>query len=81
MSKVVLHSDPESMGGVVRFPNTRVPVSYLFDYIVEGENLESFCRSYPRVRREDCLGVLNAARDFVESKRRDLTAAKDAARP
>ena len=81
MSEVVLHSDSESMGGVVRFPNTRVPVSYLFDYIVEGENLESFCRSYPRVRREDCLGVLNAARKFVESGQPHPNVPRDAARP
>ena len=72
MNKVALHSSSDSMGGVKRFPDTRVPVSRLFDYLAEGENLDRFCDGYPRVRREDCVAVLKDAQRLIE-RRKDRT--------
>ena len=69
MNKVALHSSSDSMGGVKRFPDTRVPVSRLFDYLAEGENLDRFCYGYPRVRREDCVAVLKDAQRLIERRK------------
>ncbi|TYQ05463.1 UNVERIFIED_ORG: uncharacterized protein DUF433 [Zoogloea ramigera] len=42
METKVIHSDPEIMGGKPVFLGTRVPVSYLFDYLGAGESIEIF---------------------------------------
>ena len=63
---LVLHSDPRSMGGVKRFPGTRVPVSYLFADMAEGVSIEEFCRRHSRVKLEDCRAIVNCAMELVE---------------
>lgn len=65
-SNLVLHSDPRSMGGVKRFPGTRVPVSYLFADMAEGVSIEEFCRRHSRVKLEDCRAIVNCAMELVE---------------
>ncbi|MET0265920.1 MAG: DUF433 domain-containing protein [Duganella sp.] len=39
MNQKVFHSDPDIMGGKPVFPGTRVPASYLFDYLGSGESI------------------------------------------
>lgn len=51
--------DPEIMSGVPVFAGTRVPVESLFDYLIEGSNLEEFLECFPTVKREDALSVLS----------------------
>lgn len=68
MVEVVLHSHPNSMGGVKRFPNTRVPVSLLFLNLADGVSINEFCRGHPRVRPEDCRAVLDAAAAHIEGR-------------
>lgn len=63
---LVLHSDPSCMGGVKRFPGTRVPVSYLFADMADGMSIEEFCRRHRRVKLEDCRAVVNSAMELVE---------------
>jgi len=52
-------------GGAPVFAGTRVPVTILFDYLEEGESLESFLQQHPSVTREQVLEVLEAAKAGV----------------
>ncbi|MYM69437.1 DUF433 domain-containing protein [Pseudoduganella sp. FT55W] len=61
MEEKTVHSDPEIMGGTPVFVSTRVPVSYLFDYLGAGETIEVFLDHYPTVSRQKVLATLKAA--------------------
>jgi len=50
--------DPEVLSGTPVFRGTRVPVQTLVDYILDGETLETFLRSFPTVRRVDAVRLL-----------------------
>ena len=56
---------PDVQGGTPVFTGTRVPVATLFDYLEEGESLESFLQQHPSVKREQVLEVLEAAKAGV----------------
>lgn len=49
---LVVHSDPQIMGGVPVFVGTRVPIKNLFDYLEAGDSLDRFLDSFPSVTRE-----------------------------
>ena len=52
MATVVVHRDPDILGGTVVFVGTRVPVKNLFDYLEAGDSLDEFLQSFPLVTRE-----------------------------
>jgi uncharacterized protein (DUF433 family) len=54
----ILSSDPETLGGVVCFKATRIPVRILFDHINHGVRLEEFLEGFPSVSRENALRVM-----------------------
>ncbi len=54
--------DPEIMSGGAVFAGTRVPVETLFDYLINGSNLEEFLECFPTVKRADVLLVLSHSR-------------------
>ena len=47
-SAVVVHSDPEIMGGTLVFVGTRVPFQTLLDYLEAGDPLSEFLEDFPR---------------------------------
>lgn len=49
---------PEIMSGAPVFAGTRVPVDTLFTYLMDGASLSEFLESFPSVRREDALLIL-----------------------
>src|SRR6267378_2483034 len=49
---LVVHSDPDILGGTPVFVGTRVPVQTLFDYLEGGETLDEFLRQFPSVKRD-----------------------------
>jgi uncharacterized protein (DUF433 family) len=51
--------DPEILSGIPVFRGTRVPVQTLVDYILDGETLETFLRSFPTVQRHDAVRLLH----------------------
>ena len=65
ISKTVVHSDPEILGGTPVFVGTRVPVQSLFDYLEGGETLDEFLRQFPSVERGQILAALELARDSL----------------
>jgi uncharacterized protein (DUF433 family) len=70
LSKSVVHSDPEILGGTPVFVGTRVPIHALFDYLEGGETLGEFLRQFPSVRREQALIALEMARDSLLDRAR-----------
>jgi len=52
MKSSVVHIDPEIMSGAPVFRGTRVPVQIFLDHLADGENVDSFLRGYPSVKRE-----------------------------
>ncbi len=70
ISKTVVHSDPEILGGTPVFVGTRVQVQSLFDYLEGGETLDDFLRQFPSVKREQALAALEFARDTIISSAR-----------
>ena len=62
---IVVHSDPEILGGTPVFVGTRVPVKSLFDYLEGGETLDEFLRQFPSVKREQAIAALDLARDSL----------------
>ncbi len=62
---IVVHSDPEILGGTPVFVWTRVPAQTLFDYLEGGETLDEFLHQFPSVKREQALAALELARDSL----------------
>ena len=63
--KLVVHRDPEILGGTPVFAGTRVPVRILFEYLEAGDSLEVFLDQFPSVRREQAIAALELAREVV----------------
>jgi uncharacterized protein (DUF433 family) len=57
----VFHSDPETLGGTPVFVGTRVPVQALLDYLEGGYGLDDFLESFPTVRREQAVALIEQA--------------------
>jgi len=65
--KLVVHRDPEILGGTPVFVGTRVPVKILFDYLEAGDSLEVFLDEFPSVSREQAVAALELAREVIAS--------------
>ena len=65
MNQSVIHSNPDIQGGVPVFVGTRVPVKNLFDYLEAGDSLDDFLKSFPSVKREHAVAVLELAREAL----------------
>jgi uncharacterized protein (DUF433 family) len=59
-------SHPEVLGGQAVFAGTRVPVETLFDYILDGETLDTFLENFHTVKREDAVKVLEHFRSSAQ---------------
>ena len=59
--KLIIHSDPEILGGTPVFVGTRVPLKNLIDYLAAGDSLDDF----PSVTREQAVAALEVARDML----------------
>lgn len=59
----ILSIDPERRGGVPCFEGTRVPLRDFWDYLAEGESLDSFLDSFPTVTREQAIKALRMAEE------------------
>ncbi len=53
--------DTERLGGTPCFAGTRVPVRYLWEYLVKGKSLEQFLDDFEGVPREETLVALWSA--------------------
>lgn len=64
-TRLVVHSDPDVMGGTPVFVGTRVPVTAMFDYLVAGDSLDRFLDHFPTVEREQAIEALEMARHVL----------------
>ena len=64
---LVVHRDPDILGGVPVFVGTRVPVRILFEYLEAGDNLEVFLEEFPSVSKEQSIAALELAREAISS--------------
>ena len=58
MSKQIITSSPDVMGGTPVFAGTRVPVQTLLDYLKAGESIDDFLEGFPTVTREQVMAFL-----------------------
>lgn len=63
--ELVVHRDPEILGGVPVFTGTRVPARILFEYLEAGDSLEVFLDQFPTVTREQAVAALEIAREVL----------------
>jgi uncharacterized protein (DUF433 family) len=63
----IVHSDPETLGGVPVFVGTRVPVRILFEYLAAGDSLDKFLDEFPSVSRDQAVSALELSEDLLES--------------
>ena len=67
MDKPIIVIDPEIQSGAPVFAGTRVPIQNLFDYLEEGDSLDTFLDQFPTITREMAIAVLEKARVAVAS--------------
>ena len=58
MSKPVVTTAPDVMGGTPVFPGTRVPVQTLLDFLEAGDSIDDFLAGFPTVTREHVVAFL-----------------------
>jgi uncharacterized protein (DUF433 family) len=58
MSKQIITSSLDVMGGTPVFAGTRVPVQTLLDYLKTGESIDDFLEGFPTVTREQVMAFL-----------------------
>ena len=65
---VVIHSDPDILGGTPVFVGTRVSLRNLIDYLERNHNIDEFLDSFPTVSREQVVAALEAAHEAVSAR-------------
>ena len=63
--KLVVHRDPQILGGTPVFVGTRVPVKALFDHLEAGDSLDLFLDEFPSVSRAQAVAALELAREVI----------------
>jgi uncharacterized protein (DUF433 family) len=65
MSKRLITSSPDIMGGTPVFAGTRVPVQTLLDYLKAGESIDDFLDGFPTVTRQQVIAFLEEAEEQI----------------
>lgn len=65
MSKQIITSSPDVMGGIPVFAGTRVPVQTLLDYLKAGESIDDFLDGFPTVTRQQVIAFLEEAEEQI----------------
>jgi len=65
MSKKIISSSPDIMGGTPVFAGTRVPAQTLLDYLKAGESIDDFLDGFPTVTREQVIAFLEEAEEQI----------------
>lgn len=61
MTKQIITSSADVMGGTAVFAGTRVPVQTLIDYIKGGDSIDDFLDGFPTVTKEQVVAFLEEA--------------------
>ena len=68
MEQSIINIDKETMGGTPVFKDTRVPISFLFDYLEDG-TMENFLENFPSVKREQAETLLRMASKILTNEK------------
>ncbi|MCB4757271.1 MAG: DUF433 domain-containing protein [Elusimicrobia bacterium] len=68
MSKKIVSSSRDVMGGTVVFDGTRVPVQTFIEYIEGGHTIDDFLDGFPSVTREQLIAFLEEAQEEIAKK-------------
>ena len=66
--RLIVHSDPEILGGTPVFVGTRVPLKTLYDHLEAGDSLDEFLDNFPGVGRAQAIAALELAREMTEAR-------------
>ena len=69
-SQLIIHSDPETLGGTPVFVGTRVPFQTLLDYLEAGQPLAEFLDDFPTVSRDQAVAALEQAKEALFARAR-----------
>ena len=58
--ELIVHSDPDILGGTPVFVGTRVPLRNLIDYLERGHSLDEFLDEFPTVSLTQAVVALGA---------------------
>jgi uncharacterized protein (DUF433 family) len=64
-SQSVIVRDPDILGGIPVFRQTRVPFQALMDYLEGGQTLAEFLSDFPTVTRAAAIAALEEAKSLV----------------
>ena len=63
----IVSIDTERLGGTPCFVGTRVPIKYLWEYLIKGKTLDAFLEDFEGVPRDEAVAALKQAyARFVE---------------
>lgn len=62
----LIWQDPDRVSGAICFYGTRIPVSFLFEYIERNDSLDDFARDY-RIEPEMARQVIHLAAQGLEA--------------
>jgi uncharacterized protein (DUF433 family) len=57
--------DKEILNGIPVIAGTRVPVKNLFDYLENGESMETFLLDFPSVNKDQAISILATAHKLL----------------
>jgi len=72
MDNPIVTVHPEIQSGAPVFSGTRVPVQSLFDYLSDGDSLETYLSDFPGVKREQALQAIALAGELLQSTSKSL---------
>ena len=61
----VINRNPDIVGGLLVFSDTRVLVKSLFDALEAGDTIDDFLEGFPTVKREQVIAVLEQSKNDI----------------
>ena len=61
----VINRNPDIVGGLLVFSDTRVLVKSLFDTLEAGDTIDDFLEGFPTVKREQVIAVLEQSKKDI----------------
>jgi uncharacterized protein (DUF433 family) len=71
--RLIVHTEPEILGGTPVFVGTRLPLKTLFDHLEAGDSLAEFLYNFPGVSPAQAVAALELAERIGRPRRKDIT--------
>lgn len=65
MRSIVVDINSDILGGTPCFAGTRVPIKTLFDYLENGDSLDTFLDEFPSVKHDQAVALLEESRQAL----------------